>query len=76
MRRHCHSATCPPTFDPGPVTTMSKKILLVLYLLAMIALIVGLDLLFLRHHTAARLVVNVAIIAGFGVLDYKLLKDR
>jgi hypothetical protein len=41
----------------------------------MIGLIVGLDVAFLRHHAALRLVVNVAIVASFGV-GYVLVKRR
>jgi hypothetical protein len=38
-----------------------------LYLLAMVAVIVGADVLFLRHHVLARLISNVAIVLVFAV---------
>jgi hypothetical protein len=38
-----------------------------LYVLAMVAVIVGVDVLFLRHHVLARLITNVAIVAVFAV---------
>jgi hypothetical protein len=47
---------------------------LVLYVLAMIALIVGLDLTLLRHHTLPWLLVNIGIVVVFGVVYYKFLK--
>jgi len=53
---------------------MPRTIYTVLYVLAMIALIVGLDLTLLRHHTWARLAVNIGIVAVFVVVYYKFLK--
>ena len=44
---------------------VSKSVLMVLVLVVMVGLIVGLDLLFLRDHFWARLIVNVAIVAVF-----------
>ncbi len=41
----------------------------VAYISVMIALIVGLDVAFLRHHVWARLVVNVGIVALFLVVN-------
>ncbi len=37
----------------------------VLYLLAMVAIVVAVDVLFLRHHFGLRLVVNIAILLVF-----------
>ena len=39
-----------------------------LYALTMIILIVVIDILFLRHHIVARLIVNVAIVAVFATI--------
>jgi hypothetical protein len=47
----------------------------VLFLVVMVATIVGVDVAFLRHHLIARLCTNVAIVAAFGVL-YALLRSR
>lgn len=47
----------------------------VLGLAIMVTLIVGLDVAFLRHHFALRLIVNVAIVAVFASL-YLTLRDR
>jgi hypothetical protein len=48
----------------------------VFYVLAMIALIVGLDVLFFRDRFAARLVVNVGIVVVFLLIYLVLLRDR
>ena len=45
---------------------MPRNAALILYVVVMIALIVGLDLTLLRGHFAARLIVNIAIVALFG----------
>jgi hypothetical protein len=39
----------------------------VLYVLAMVAIVVGADILFLRHDFWARLIVNVAIVVVLGI---------
>jgi len=40
----------------------------VLYVLAMVAVVVGVDVLFLRHHIWLRLVINVGIVLVFAVI--------
>jgi hypothetical protein len=52
-----------------------RNVATVLYLLAMVALIVCLDVFFLSHHFVARLIVNVAIVLVF-LLGYFLLMKR
>jgi hypothetical protein len=37
-----------------------------LYVLAMVAVVVLADVLFLRHHLLARLLVNIGIVVAFG----------
>jgi hypothetical protein len=39
-----------------------------LYVIAMVAVIVGVDVLFLRHHLLARLISNVAIVVVFAAV--------
>jgi hypothetical protein len=46
----------------------------VLYLLAMVAIIVGVDVLFFRHHLWARLSVNVGIVLVFLAFYWRFLK--
>jgi uncharacterized membrane protein YozB (DUF420 family) len=51
-----------------------NKALVVLYVLVMVALIVSVDVLFLRHQFWPRLAVNVGIVAVFGVVYFLFLK--
>ncbi len=45
-----------------------------LYVLVMIAVIVGVDILFFRHHFWARLLVNVGIVLVFAAFYVRFLK--
>ena len=45
-----------------------------LYVLAMVAVVVGVDVLFLRHQFALRLIVNIAIVVAFGAVYLRFLK--
>ena len=49
---------------------------MVVYVLAMVALIVGVDVLFLRHQFWPRLIVNVGIVLVFGVCYFIFLRER
>ena len=44
---------------------MVRHVVAALYVLAMVAVIVGVDVLFLRHHVLARLISNIAIVVVF-----------
>jgi len=46
----------------------------VLYVLALVAVVVGVDVLFFRHHFWERLIVNVAIVLVFAVFYLRFLK--
>jgi hypothetical protein len=46
----------------------------VLYVLALVAVVVGVDVLFFRHHFWARLIVNVGIVLVFVALSPRFLK--
>jgi len=48
----------------------------VLYVLVLIAVVVGVDVLFLRHHFWARLIANVGIVLVFGAVYVRFLKRR
>jgi len=48
----------------------------VIYLLAMVATIVGVDLLFFRNHFWARLAVNVGIVLVFVAFYFRFLKNH
>jgi hypothetical protein len=45
-----------------------------LYVLAMVAVVVGVDVLFFRHHFWPRLIVNVGIVLVFGAVYLRFLK--
>ena len=53
-----------------------NKALAVPYVLVMVALIVAVDVLFLRHQFWPRLAVNVGIVVIFGAVYFLFLKDR
>jgi hypothetical protein len=44
---------------------VGRQVAAALYVLALVAVIVGVDVLFLRHHVVARLISNVAIVLVF-----------
>jgi hypothetical protein len=53
---------------------MGRQAVVVLYVLAMVGVVVGVDLLFLRHHFWERLIVNVGIVVVFAVVYLVFLK--
>jgi hypothetical protein len=53
---------------------MGRRAAAVLYLLAMAGIVVGVDVLFFRHHVWDRLMVNIGIVLVFGVFYVKYLK--
>jgi hypothetical protein len=55
---------------------VGSKAGVVLYVLVLVAVVVGVDVLFLRHRFWARLLVNVGIVAVFAALYFAFLKRR
>jgi len=53
---------------------MGRPIALVLYAMAMIAVIVGVDFAFFRNHLWGRLAVNVGIVLVFAAFYLRFLK--
>jgi hypothetical protein len=53
---------------------MTKNIYVVLYILAMITVIVGVDLLFFRNRFWERLMVNIGTVLVFGAFYLRFLK--
>jgi hypothetical protein len=53
---------------------MGSRPAVALYVLAMIAVVVGVDLLFFRHQFWERLMVNVGIVLVFAAFYLRLLK--
>jgi hypothetical protein len=46
----------------------------VVYVLAMVAVVVGVDILFFRHHFWGRLIVNIGIVLVFAAYYFRFLK--
>jgi hypothetical protein len=55
---------------------MRRQSAVVLYVLALVAIVVGVDILFFRHHFWERLVANVGIVLVFGAVYLRFLKGR
>jgi hypothetical protein len=53
---------------------MGRQAAVVLYILALVGVIVGLDVLFFRHHVWERLIVNVGIVLVFAAFYWRFLK--
>jgi hypothetical protein len=53
---------------------VGKQAGLVLYLVALVVVVVGADILFFRHHILARLLANVGIVLVFGAFYLRFLK--
>ena len=53
---------------------MGRQAAVVLYVLAMVAVVVGVDVLFFRHHFWARLMANVGIVPVFAAFYLRFLK--
>jgi hypothetical protein len=53
---------------------MGGKAAVVLYVLAMVAVVVGVDVLFFRHHLWERLMVNVGVVLVFAAFYLRFLK--
>jgi hypothetical protein len=47
----------------------------VLYVVALVAVVVGVDVLFLRHHFWARLLVNIGIVLVFAAFYLRFVKS-
>lgn len=53
---------------------MRSRAAIVLYVLAMVAVVVGVDVLFFRHQFWARLAVNIGIVLVFAAIYFRFLK--
>jgi hypothetical protein len=54
---------------------MGRQATVVVYVLAMVAVIVGMDVLFFRHHFWLRLISNVGIVLVFVAFYLRFLKQ-
>lgn len=55
---------------------MTKPIALVLFVLVMAAVVVGVDVLFFRHHFWAPLMANIGIVVVFGAFYVRFMRHR
>ena len=53
---------------------MGRPAAVVLYVLALVAVIIGVDILFLRHQFWDRLIVNIGIVLVFVAFYFRFLK--
>jgi hypothetical protein len=53
---------------------VGRKAAIALYALAMVAVVVGVDILFFRHQIWERLIANVGIVLVFGAFYFRFLK--
>jgi hypothetical protein len=53
---------------------VGRKAAVALYVLAMVAVVVGVDVLFLRHQVWERLIANVGIVLVFAAFYFRFLK--
>ena len=53
---------------------MGRQAAVVLYVLAMVGIVVGVDVLFFRHQFWARLIVNIGIVLVFVAFYLRFLK--
>jgi len=53
---------------------MGRRVVLAIYLLIMVAILVALDILFLRHRVWERLIVNLSIVAVFVAFYWAILR--
>lgn len=53
---------------------MGRQAAIALYALALVAVVVGVDVLFFRHQFWERLAVNVGVVLVFGAFYFRFLK--
>jgi hypothetical protein len=53
---------------------VGRQAAVVLYVLALVALVVGVDILFFRHYFWERLIVNIGIVLVFAAFGLRFLK--
>jgi hypothetical protein len=53
---------------------VGRQVLVALYVIVMVAVVVGVDVLFLRHQFWPRLLSNIGIVAVFAAVYFWLLK--
>jgi hypothetical protein len=54
---------------------MEKRTIGVYYVVALVVIVVGVDVLFLKHDTWLRLIVNIGIVAVFAAFYFRFRKS-
>jgi hypothetical protein len=54
---------------------MTRNMLVVLYVVALIAIVVGVDLLFFRHRFWERLIANIGIVLVFAAFYLRFIRN-
>ena len=54
---------------------MTRNMIVVLFVLALIAVVVGVDLLFFRHRLLERLMANIGIVLVFGAFYLRFIEN-
>ena len=73
-RREAAQASSMISWRRRPVTEMGRQVTLVLYVMAMVAVIVGVDFAFFRNRFWERLAVNIGIVLVFGAFYWSFLR--
>jgi hypothetical protein len=73
-RRKPTMASSEQRFFAQPVIEMTKSMFIVLYIVVLIAVVVGVDLLFFKNRLWERLMVNVGIVLVFAAFYLRFLK--
>lgn len=63
--------------NPSPnrdLTEMGRQVAVALYVVAMVAIIVGVDFMFFRHRFWERLIVNIGIVLVFAAFYFSFLR--
>jgi hypothetical protein len=84
--QRCHTATstdrqkkllsAPTLGIRGMLAEMGRKLAVVLYVVAMAAVIIGVDFAFFRNRFWERLTANIGIVLVFAAFYLRFLKDR
>jgi hypothetical protein len=70
--RKCRGQATAEPFEP--VTELATNTSVVIYIVVLIAVIVGVDLLFFRDHFWARLIANIGIVLVFAAFYLRFLR--
>ena len=61
-------------YSQNSLGNMKRQAIVVLYVLALVAVVVGVDVLFFRHEFWERLTVNIGIVLVFAAFYFRFLR--